>query len=138
MSNLTIIRRAPDPERPEEHEHAPVSIADRIRQMGEARLGALLLLLATAAAIAWANVSFASYHDFWDTELTFGIADLHVAFTLHALVNDALMAIFFFTVGLEVRRTPLQTYIPNRPDPTSRAILDELAALGLADPEERD
>jgi hypothetical protein len=40
--------------------------------------------------------------------------------------------------GLEVRRTPLQTYIPNRPDPTSRAILDELAALGLADPEERD
>jgi hypothetical protein len=41
-------------------------------------------------------------------------------------------------VGLEVRRTPLQTYIPNRPDPTSRAILDELAALGLADPEERD
>ena len=104
MSNLTIIRRSPDPERPEEHEHAPVSIADRIRQMGEARLGALLLLLATAAAIAWANVSFASYHDFWDTELTFGIADLHVAFTLHALVNDALMAIFFFTVGLEVRR----------------------------------
>ena len=40
--------------------------------------------------------------------------------------------------GLEVRRTPLQTYIPNRPDPTARAILDELAALGLADPEERD
>jgi hypothetical protein len=40
--------------------------------------------------------------------------------------------------GLETRRTPLQTYIPNRPDPTSRAILDELAALGLAEPEERD
>jgi hypothetical protein len=40
--------------------------------------------------------------------------------------------------GLEVRRTPLQTYIPNRPDPTSRAILDELAELGLAEPEERD
>lgn len=40
--------------------------------------------------------------------------------------------------GFEARRAPLQTYIPNRPDPTSRAILDELAALGLADPEERD
>lgn len=41
-------------------------------------------------------------------------------------------------VGFEARRAPLQTYIPNRPDPTSRAILDELAALGLADAEERD
>jgi hypothetical protein len=40
--------------------------------------------------------------------------------------------------SMDVRRTPLQTYIPNRPDPTSRAILDELAALGLAEPEERD
>jgi hypothetical protein len=41
-------------------------------------------------------------------------------------------------MGQEPRRAPLQTYIPNRPDPTSRAIMDELAALGLADPEERD
>lgn len=40
--------------------------------------------------------------------------------------------------GYEPRRAPLQTYIPNRPDPISRAIIDELAALGLADPEERD
>ena len=40
--------------------------------------------------------------------------------------------------AMDVRRTPLQTYIPNRPDPTSRAILDELAELGLAEPEERD
>ena len=39
--------------------------------------------------------------------------------------------------GLE-RRAPLQTYVPNRPDPISRAILDELAVLGLAEPEERD
>jgi hypothetical protein len=40
--------------------------------------------------------------------------------------------------GQEVRRAPLQTYIPRRPDPTSQAIIDELAALGLADPDERD
>jgi hypothetical protein len=39
---------------------------------------------------------------------------------------------------METRRAPLQTYIPNRPDPTSRAILDELAVLGLVEPEERD
>jgi hypothetical protein len=40
--------------------------------------------------------------------------------------------------GLEVRRTPLQTYIPRRADPTSEAIMEELAALGLADRDERD
>lgn len=40
--------------------------------------------------------------------------------------------------GLETRRAPLQTYVPRRADPTSQAIMDELAALGLADPEERD
>jgi len=41
-------------------------------------------------------------------------------------------------MGGEPRRAPLQTYVPNRADPTSRAILDELASLGLAEPEERD
>jgi Na+/H+ antiporter NhaA len=49
-------------------------------------------------------VSLASYETFWETHLMVGVGDLHLDFTLHALVNDALMAISFFTVGLEVRR----------------------------------
>ena len=49
-------------------------------------------------------MSVLSYEAFWETHLTVGVADLQLDFTLHALVNDALMAIFFFTVGLEVRR----------------------------------
>ena len=41
-------------------------------------------------------------------------------------------------IGVEApRRAPLQTYIPRRADPTSEAILQELAALGLVEPEER-
>lgn len=72
--------------------------------MGQNRIGALLLLIATAAAIIWANVSASSYESFWETHLSVGVGDLQLDFTLHALVNDALMAIFFFTVGLEVRR----------------------------------
>lgn len=72
--------------------------------MSEARLGALLLLVATLAAIAWANLSYETYQRLWETHLVFGVEDLTLEFTLHALVNDALMAIFFFTVGLEVRR----------------------------------
>jgi len=80
------------------------SIASRISAMGQNRIGALLLLVATAAAIAWANLSSGSYESFWETHLIVGVGDLTLDFTLHALVNDALMAIFFFTVGLEVRR----------------------------------
>ncbi|MCT9819525.1 Na+/H+ antiporter NhaA [Microbacterium sp. W1N] len=80
------------------------SIAEKVSAMGQQRTGALLLLLATVAAIVWANVSSGAYHAFWETHMTIGVGDLQLDFTLHALVNDALMAIFFFTVGLEVRR----------------------------------
>jgi hypothetical protein len=38
--------------------------------------------------------------------------------------------------GMEPRRPLVQTFIPRRADPTSQAILAELAALGLADPDE--
>jgi Na+/H+ antiporter NhaA len=87
-----------------EPERRHPSIADKIRAMGEARIGAMLLVIATVIAIIWANVSYPSYHDFWETHLTIGVGDIQLDFTLHAIVNDALMAIFFFTVGLEVRR----------------------------------
>lgn len=80
------------------------SIAARIGEMGLNRVGAVLLLAATVAAIVWANVAADLYAAFWETHLSIGVGDLHLDFTLHALVNDALMAIFFFTVGLEVRR----------------------------------
>ena len=40
--------------------------------------------------------------------------------------------------SFEGRRAPLQTFVPRRADPTSQAIMAELAELGLADPEERD
>jgi hypothetical protein len=39
--------------------------------------------------------------------------------------------------GFEARRAPLQTYTPRGPDPTSQAILEELAALGLVETEEK-
>jgi Na+/H+ antiporter NhaA len=130
MPNLTIIERSPDPEEIDTDAKRS-SVAEYIRAMGQVRVGALLLLAATVLAIAWANVSSGSYHGFWDTHVTLGVADLRLDFTLHALVNDALMAIFFFTVGLEVRREfaigELTTW--------SRAVVPVLAAVaGLALP----
>ena len=99
--------------------------------MGQNRIGALLLLLATIAAIVWANTATASYDGFWDTDLTIGVGDVRLDFTLHAIVNDALMAIFFFTVGLEVRREFAIGELTSR----SRALVPVVAAVaGLAIP----
>jgi Na+/H+ antiporter NhaA len=107
------------------------SIAARISAMGQNRIGALLLLVATAAAIAWANISSGSYAAFWETHMTVGVADLTLDFTLHALVNDALMAIFFFTVGLEVRRE----FAIGELTSWSRAMVPVIASIaGLAVP----
>lgn len=98
--------------------------------MGQARVGALLLLVATVVAIVWANAS-GSYATFWETHLSIGLGDLHLEFTLHALVNDALMAIFFFTVGLEVRRE----FAIGELTSWSRAMVPVIAAIaGLALP----
>lgn len=124
MSNLTLIEQSPDPEQTELKGRRP-SIAERIRSMGQVRVGAFLLLGATVAALAWANLSHGSYDGFWDTHLTLSVGDLQLDFTLHALVNDALMAVFFFSVGLEVRREftigELTTW--------SRAVVPVVAAL---------
>jgi Na+/H+ antiporter NhaA len=129
MTQLTLIQRSPDPERPAERPRR--SIADRIRNVGTRRTAALALVLATIAAIVWVNVSIASYERFWETHLVFGIEDFRFEFTLHALVNDALMAIFFFTVGLEVRREFAIGELTN----WSRAVVPVLAAIaGLVIP----
>ena len=131
MAELTIIQRSPDPEQVAAQSRSRRSIAEKIRAMGQNRVGALILLLATAAAIIWANVSVGSYEAFWETHLTVGVGDLQLDFTLHALVNDALMAIFFFTVGLEVRRE----FAIGELTSWSRAIVPVVAAVaGLAIP----
>ncbi|MGW9630270.1 Na+/H+ antiporter NhaA [Agromyces sp. NPDC055520] len=131
MTNLTIIERSPDPEDMDTRSRTRRSVADHIRAAGQSRVSALLLLLATAAAIIWANVATGSYESFWQTRLSVGVGDIHLDFTLHALVNDALMAIFFFTVGLEVRRE----FAIGELTSWSRAIVPVVAAVaGLVVP----
>ena len=131
MANLTVIQTSPDPEEIEEHARRRRSVADKIRAMGQNRIGALLLLVATLIAVIWANAASASYETFWQTQLAFSVGDLQVDFTLHAVVNDALMAIFFFTVGLEVRRE----FAIGELTSWSRALVPVVAAVvGLAVP----
>lgn len=70
--------------------------------VGDASAGVLLIAVA-AAAMVLANSVFAhEYHALFHRELGFTpVAKLD---TLHLWVNDALMAVFFFVVGLEVKR----------------------------------
>src|SRR5918996_1074004 len=69
----------------------------------EAGSGAVLMG-AAVVALAWANAAPGSYEDLWHTEVaaTVGGAELHL--DLRGLVNDLLMAVFFYVVGLEVKR----------------------------------
>jgi len=68
--------------------------------------GGILLIICAVIALAWANSPwFHSYHDLWHTHLVVNLGDLlNLDYTIHHWINDGLMAIFFFTVGLEIKR----------------------------------
>jgi len=63
--------------------------------------GGILLLLATVVALVWANSPWQqSYTDLWSTEAVMGVGSFEIADSLQHWVNDGLMAVFFFVVGL--------------------------------------
>src|SRR5690242_18564852 len=66
--------------------------------------GALVLLAATVAALVWANVHPSSYEAAWGTQLSIRIGAYGVSQDLRGWVNNGLMTLFFFVVGLEARR----------------------------------
>lgn len=68
-------------------------------------LSGIVLLIATAAALIWANSPAAhSYHEFLETRVAVSVGAFSVSESVHFLVNDGLMTIFFLVVGLEIRR----------------------------------
>lgn len=65
----------------------------------------ILLLLAAAVAMVWANSPWAeSYFHLWHTPVGLRLGGLSFERPLEWFVNDGLMVIFFFVVGLEIRR----------------------------------
>ena len=70
--------------------------------------GGIVLLIAAVIALVWANSPLAeSYHDVWGTYLSIGVGDWSFKLSAHHFINDALMAVFFFLVGLEIKREML-------------------------------
>ncbi|HEY3723956.1 MAG TPA: Na+/H+ antiporter NhaA [Acidimicrobiia bacterium] len=89
-------------------------------------LGGVVLLIATIAALVWANVSFSSYEQVWSTHLTIGPGSHTITEDLQQWVNDGLMTIFFFVVGLEIKRELVRGELR---DPRA-ASLPVIAAIG--------
>src|SRR5215470_9775585 len=68
-------------------------------------LGGLVLLGFGLAALAIANSPLsAAYNHLWEIPLTLGIVPHELTLSLHAWINDGLMAVFFLLVGLEIKR----------------------------------
>src|SRR4051794_38004279 len=62
-----------------------------------------MLLTAAVVALVWANAS-GSYEAFWHTEFSIRFGDVALTEDLRHWVNDGLMVVFFFSVGLEISR----------------------------------
>lgn len=89
--------------------------------------GGVVLLAATVIALLWANSPFSdAYRDFWKTEIGFQIAGFEIEEDFRHWVNDGLMTIFFFVVGLEIKRELVRGELA---DPR-RAALPVAAAVG--------
>jgi Na+:H+ antiporter, NhaA family len=89
--------------------------------------GGIVLAFATAVALVWANSPWQdSYHTLWHTELSIGIGNRVLTEDLEHWVNDGLMVLFFFVVGLEIKREWVTGELRDR----RAAVLPAMAALG--------
>ena len=89
--------------------------------------GGILLLICTVFALLWANSPFSeAYFHLWHTKISVFISNTGLDYSLHHWINDGLMAIFFFVVGLEIKRELLVGELSS----FKKASLPVAAALG--------
>lgn len=89
--------------------------------------GGIVLIICTIIALAWANSPFAeSYHHLWHTYIKLDFGGYLLNYSLHHWINDGLMVIFFFVVGLEIKRELLAGELSS----AKKAALPVAGALG--------
>lgn len=87
----------------------------------------LVLMACTIVALVIANSGlFSAYDAILHTKVTIGGGDFAISLSLHHWINDGLMALFFFVVGLEIKREILVGELADR----RQAILPISAAIG--------
>jgi len=92
-------------------------------------IGALILIATTAIALIWANSAWGQfYYDLSHTYLGVRFGDAEFKLTLSYWIKDGLMAIFFFVVGLEIKREIVVGELSS----ADKAMLPVCAALGGA------
>ena len=91
------------------------------------QLGSILLLGAAVAALIWANSPWdQSYFDLLEAEIGIDLNVISITESVEGWVNDGLLAIFFFVVGLEIKRELVTGEI----NTVRKAALPMVAALG--------
>ena len=107
---------------------ARIRVVDPLREFVRAEAtGGVVLLGAALIALAWANSPFsAGYQRLWATELPLGTGTFGITADLRHWINEGLMALFFFVVGLEIKRELVTGALRDR----RAAILPAAAAAG--------
>ena len=87
-------------------DNKPVQSFGIARFINEESRGGIILILSTLAAMTWANSAwYESYHHVWhEIKVGYVWGNLNMVASIHHWINDGLMALFFFTVGLEIKR----------------------------------
>jgi Na+:H+ antiporter, NhaA family len=114
----------PDPLRP-----APIhKLTGPVRRFLQIEaMSGVVLLVATIVALALANGGYAQVmHDFWHTKIKLGIGTWDFSKSLEFWINDGLMTVFFFVVGLEIKREIMVGELRS----IRKASLPVIAALG--------
>jgi len=89
--------------------------------------GGIVLMVAVVVALGWANSPWQdAYHSVWETELSVHLGAYEIHHDLRHWVNDALMALFFFVVGMEIKRELVTGDLSS----VKKATLPGVAALG--------
>lgn len=87
----------------------------------------IVLVTSALVALIWANSPWSrSYFDLWDAHFGLQLGSFVLSKSLQHWVNDGLMGVFFFVVGLEIKRELLQGELADR----RRAMFPVAAALG--------
>jgi len=89
--------------------------------------GSIILFLATISALVIANSPLSqSYLDFWNNYITISLPGFELSKPVLKWINDGLMAVFFFLIGLEIKREIVSGELSD----FKKASLPILAAIG--------